>query len=272
MGIQVRGREFQDLDNPQGRAVVVIDESLAARFFPKSSPIGSYLVLDEGNGDATPREIVGVAGAVRHFSLDEEALNTIYIPLYQTSPAFVPRRTTTLQLAVRTAGQPMRTAETIRTELGRIAGDVPASSPRTMEQYWASAIASRRFNRSLLSGFALAALLLAASGLYALISCSVARRTREIGVRMALGARRGSIAGLVLREGLSVVLPGVAVGIAGAAAAGRLLKTLLYGTEPFDAAALAGAAALLIAVAVAATLAPAWKATRVDPLAALRAE
>jgi putative ABC transport system permease protein len=272
MEIAIRGREFVDLDGPHSRPVVVVDDSLARKFFPSTDALGSHIVLDEGNGESKPREIVGVAAAVKHFSLDEEPLNTIYLPLYQTWPSFIPKRTTTIRLVVRANRNPMKTADTIRTELARIANDVPTSVPRTLEQDWSATLASRRFNRTLIAVFAGAALLLAVSGLYALISYSVVCRTREIGVRAALGARRSSIITLVLQEGLGLVLVGVAIGLAGTLLIGRLIAKMLYETSPIDPVVLLAASILLVLAAILAILVPAWRATRIDPLTALRAE
>jgi hypothetical protein len=272
MGIALEGRGFTELDSARSRPVIVVDRALASRFFSTGEAIGAHIVLDEGTGDATLREIVGVGASVKHFTIDEQPLPTIYIPIYQTSPSFVPKRTTTIQLVVRARDEPMRVAEAVRERLARLAADVPSSRPRTIDQFWSAAMASRRFTRTLFTTFAVTALLLAASAMYAVISFGVAHRTRELGIRMALGARRATIHGLVLAEGLRIIVPGVLAGVAGSFAAGRLVEGLLFGVAPFDAVTLSIAAGILTTVAVLATIIPARRATRIDPAIALRPE
>src|SRR5258706_835010 len=269
LGIPIRrGREFEDLDNPLRQPVAVIDETLAARFLKDADAVGSHLVLDMGDGPARDMRIVGVAGGVKHFSLDENFLMTIYMPIDQLPPG----QTNSVQLALRAHGDPMRVAEEIRARLAKIAADTPASPPRKLEEYWAGAIAARKFNRTLLAFFAIAALLLAASGLYALISYSMAQRTREIGIRVALGAGRDRVIGLVVGEGMRTEFAGAVLGLLGSFAAGRGLEGLLYGVPPNDLPTLAITSILLLGAGALAALVPARRGTRDGPILAPRAE
>jgi putative ABC transport system permease protein len=220
-------------------------------------------------GSGTPREmeIVGIASPVKHFTLDEEPLVTLYIPLYQMKPNIL-----SCELAVRTHGDPLRAADTIRSAVQKVDPEVPASVPRTLDQFWSAAIAGRKFNSTLLAIFAAAALLLAAAGLYALLSFTVAQRTREIGIRMAVGAGRASVLGLIVRDGMTLALTGIALGCAGSLLAARWIATLLFGVRSSDIATLAAAGVVLIVTAMLALILPAWRATRVDAMVALRTE
>jgi putative ABC transport system permease protein len=154
----------------------------------------------------------------------------------------------------------------------KVDSEVPASVPRTLDQFWSAAIAGRKFNSTLLAIFAAAALLLAAAGLYALLTYSVAQRTREIGIRMAVGAGRASVLGLIVLDGMALALSGIALGIAGSITAARWIGTLLFGVRSGDVATLAAAALVLIVTAMLALIMPAWRATRVDAMVALRTE
>jgi len=268
-----QGRAFTEADHERAAGVVVIDEVLADRYWPHASPLGAHLLLDYGTGEA-PREfeIVGVAGNVKHVSLNEEPTATLYGPLAQVPPSVVTSRAANLSIVVRSAAETQTLAASVRRELQAVDPQAPASSARTMNQFLAAALAARRFNMLLLSVFAGAALLLAAAGVYAVISSSIAERTREIGIRLALGARAVDVLKLVVREGMKLVGIGVVIGLAGAVALTRMMTSLLYGVSATDPVTLIGVAALLVGVALVAALVPARRATKVDPMSALRCE
>jgi predicted permease len=270
LGIPIaRGREFTRWDTAGSPQVVVIDQELARRFFPERSPIGTRLRLEIAVGRWREVEIVGVAGQVKHDDLNEVAAATVYVPLAQVPPQMVGFVTPRLHLVVRGTAPAM--ADLVRREVRLVDAQVPISGMRPLDALVAAAVAPRRFGAGLLSGFAIAALLLAASGIYAVTSYSVSQRTREIGVRMALGAARGDIARLVLLDSVRPIGLGLAAGFGAAAVSARALSGLLYGVGALDGWSFAAAGAALAASALLASWLPARRATRVDPVIALRA-
>ena len=270
----VRGRDFVETDNERGAGVVVIDQALARRFFANQNPIGAHIVIRMGDGAAAlpDYEIVGIAENVKHVSLDEEAVATFYGPIPQAPKSAVPFLANNFSLVVRTSLDPETLAVSVRRELRRIDADVAVSSVKPMGQFLSASVAARKFNLTLLAAFAGTALLLAASGLYGVIAYLVTQRTREIGVRIALGAQRGDLMRLILRESLALLAIGLAVGLVAALAATQLLRSLLYGVGTTDFSTYAIVIALLSAAAILASLIPARRATNVDPVIALRAE
>jgi putative ABC transport system permease protein len=269
----VRGREFTDADNERSAGVVVIDRALARRFFPNRDPIGAHILITLGDSSAPPEyEIVGVVESVKHVTLTEDPTPTFYGPIPQTPMGVVPFLATNFSLVVRTGIDPEALAGSVRHELRAIDPDVAVSSVKPMRDFLAASIASRKFNLILLVALATTALLLAAGGLYGVIAYLVTQRTREIGVRLALGAQRFDIFSLVLGHSFRLVIVGVAVGLAGAIAATRLLTSLLYATSATDPFAFAAVAALLILVALLASYLPARHAMKIDPMEALRHE
>jgi len=178
----------------------------------------------------------------------------------------------TMTLVLRTGGDPNAMLEPVRAIVQRLDPDIPLSRVATMDEVVGTAVQDQRFSTTLMAGFALLALLLAAVGIYAVVSYSVTQRTREIGIRVALGADQTSVRRLVLTQGMAPALGGIALGLAGAAALTRFLHSLLYGVSPFDPLAFLGPPLVLLLVAAASTLLPAIRATRVDPMHALRAE
>jgi predicted permease len=273
MGIPLlAGRDFDEHDNPAGADVAVINEEFARRYWPDSSPLGAHIQIDDGGSDWHELEVVGVVGNVKHFGLDGQPTVDVYASLEQ-----IPQIATVWAVGnqfwlVRTAGDPAALAEPFRRELRGVDADVATTSARTMEQYVAGSIAPRRFNAQLLAIFAVAALLLAAAGIYGVISYTVARRTNEIGIRMALGAQPRDIFRLIVGGALRVAACGIAVGLAGALVLTRLLSSLLFQVKASDPIIFGGVVLVLGGVAAIAAALPARRATRVDTLVALRYE
>ncbi|HEX5706692.1 MAG TPA: ABC transporter permease, partial [Pyrinomonadaceae bacterium] len=263
LGIQLlRGRALTDADTAEGQRVVVVDEDLAQHFWPDGEAIGKQLHVV----GPKPFEIVGVARRVRSYGLDAQARMRLYVPAAQT-PMHL------MHLAVRSSNSnPEQLARAVAAEVRALDADQPVYSVRTMDDALAQSLAPRRLNATLLAVFATVALTLAAIGVYGVISYSVARRTHEIGVRMALGAQRGDIMRLVLRQGMLLALCGVAAGVLAALALTRVMTGLLFGVSATDPLTFAFVALVLAAVATLACLIPARRATKVDPMVALRYE
>jgi predicted permease len=262
----LRGRLFGEADGPDTPHVAVISESLARRRWPDEDPLGRHVEFGNMDGDLRLFTIVGVVGDVREAGLDREPRPTFYAfyrqrPRAAASPSFV----------VRADGPPAPLVSAARRLVRELDPELPPRF-RTIEEIRAASLADRRFTLLLLGAFGTAALLLAALGIYGVTSYSVARRTREVGIRMALGARPAEVLGLVLGEGVRPVAAGAGLGILAALALSRLMSSHLFGVAPGDPATLAGVAALLALVALLACLAPARRAIRADPIVALRAE
>ncbi len=264
MGIRLRaGRVFDARDVAGAPAVALVSESLARRVWPGEDPVGSRLVADE-----RPVLVVGVVADVRLEGLDAEAPQAIYVPFAQATFGLFPDWG--LDMVVRSATDPAALAAAVRREVEAVDPTLPVFALRPLEDVVAASLARRRVAMSLLAAFATLAAVLSAVGLYGVVSQSARRRTQEIAVRVALGARRRDVGGLILKEGLVLALAGGALGLATALAAGRLLSTLLFGVGPHDVATLVGSSLLLGVIAVGASLAPALTAARADPLVALR--
>jgi putative ABC transport system permease protein len=267
MGVPlVHGRLLDERDLPDGAHVAVISESLAAAQWPGEDPLGRLVQFGNMDGNLQPFTIVGVVGDVREASLEAEPRPTFYGHFAQR-----PGNLVDFTVVAAGPGDPAATVAAAREIVASLDPDVPPSF-RTLEEVFAASLSERRFNLLLLGSFAFAALVLAIMGIYGVISFSVARRTRELGVRMALGAQQASVVGLVLREGILLAALGIAFGLVGASALGRVLGVFLYGVGSGDPLTFASAALLLVAVALAASWIPARRAARVDPMAALRAE
>jgi putative ABC transport system permease protein len=262
----VAGRTFTDGDTERTPLVVVVSKALANRYWPGHDPLGKRLRMPMPSPPYTQTwvTIVGVAGDTRYRELQASRLD-LYMSHLQSEEGLK-------HLVVRTHGDPMALVGPIREAVRSLDRDLVLDDVTTMEALVDTALGGARFGMQLLSGFALTALALAALGTYGVVAYMVGRRTREIGVRMALGARARSVMGLVLREGMGPVLVGLAAGIAGSFALARALAGLLFGVPPHDLAAPAAAAALLGLAALAACLVPARRAAAVDPAAALRDE
>jgi putative ABC transport system permease protein len=270
MGIrQLSGRTFERLDNrEEALDVAIVDRKLAKRVFGEESPLGAELLVDHFNEktfslERLPVRIVGVVDNVRSASLAAEGRETIYVPYVFNS--FLP-----LTYVVRTAADPASLIARIRAEASAMDPDVPIAELSTLASYVSNAMSQTRFLLALIGAFAVLALGLASLGLYGVISYSAKQRTREIGVRVALGATERDVVRLILGQGLVVALAGIALGLAGAAALTRVVSAYLVGVSATDPITFAGVPALLLAVAIVATFVPARRASRVDPNVALR--
>lgn len=262
----LRGRLFKDADSFDAPGVAVITESVARQKWPDQDPIGHTIEFGNMDGDLRLLTIVGIVGEVRTRRLETAPRPTIYVNYRQR-----PRKTGDFTIVLRTTSDP----ETIFPPARRILSELdPTIPPRfnTFDQVFSASLNGRRFNLLLVGVFAGAALLLAMAGIFGVLAYSVARRTREIGVRIALGASTGNVLRLVLRQALITTVIGVAVGLAGSALLTRTMRSLLFEVSPDDPVTLAGVALLLLLVALLASYIPARRATRVDPIVALRYE
>ncbi len=273
MGIPVlQGQEFTDADSAETRPVALVSRTLARQFFPEGDAIGKHLRIDDNNTGPRPVEIVGVVGDVKQSSLDRSPTYDVYISLEQMHPDAVVWMRSNMFWMLRTKHEPMALASSFRTALREVAYDVPASSVQPMESYFSASVAPRRFNLQLLAVFSIAGLLLATTGIYGVMSYSVSLRARELGILMALGARRETILMQVLRNGAVVALIGMAAGLAGAAALGRVIQGLLFEVDALDAVTYAAVMGVLLATSLLACYLPARRAAGTDPLRALRCE
>jgi putative ABC transport system permease protein len=257
------GRTFMEQDANSGSRGIIINETMRRRFWPAESPLGKRISYEWDKG--VWLTIVGVVGDVKEFGLDAETRPEMFVPISEQAPPW-------MSLVVRTSSDPMSLLPAVQTQIGAVFKDVPAFDVRTMEQWLADSLGGRRFSMVLLGLFAALALLLAAVGIYGVVSYSVAERTHEIGIRMALGATRRSVLLLAIRNGLVLTASGVALGLAGALALTRLLASLLYDVKPGDPLTFGAVALLLIGVTLLACYLPARRATKVDPMVALRYE
>ncbi len=265
MGIPlIRGRDLSLGDTPTTRRVALINQTFARRYFPGQDPIGKRLTtsdLKEGKWAL----IVGVVGDIKHEKLEDKPRPEIYLPYTQ---AMWP----TMSILVRTATAPESLTAALRAQVAAVDPDQPVGMIRTMEQVVSESIAQPRFNTLLIASFATIALVLAAVGIYGVMAYSVNQRTHEIGIRMALGAAQKDILGLVVGQGMLLALSGVAIGAVAAFAITRVLESLLYGVSAADPATFAFVAVILVTIALVACYLPARRATRVDPMIALRHE
>lgn len=272
MGITLlQGRDFDARDTLQGNPVVIINETLARKYFPEQNPIGrrispSFAIDDRGT---LAREIIGIVKDVHHASLREESGNEIYAP-HSQAPF------NTITMVARTSGDPRGLPSGLIASVGRevsaLDSELPVFNVRTLEETLSRSVAQPRFNTLLLAIFAGVALLLTAIGLYGVMAYSVTQRTREIGIRLALGAQTSNVLGLVIRQGMLLASAGVAIGLVAAFALTRLLGSFLFGISATDPLTFAGIALLLVMVALVACFIPARRATKVDPMIALRYE
>jgi len=267
LGIRLRsGRLIEPRDVEGSQPVAVINDELARRFFPGEDPIGKRITF--GNPDDTASiwwTVVGVVGTVAQKGLTAEPYSQIYRPMAQ-------RPARSVFVSIRTAGDPLSVARAARQALKSVDPDLPLNDLRTMEQRIAANIAQPRVSVALLGIFAAVALVLAAIGIYGVVSYTVAQRTREIGIRMALGAKPADVLRIVIRQGMTPVAAGVALGVVGAFAATRAMATLLYGVSATDPMTFVVVAVFLGAVALVATYLPARRAMGVPPTEALRYE
>lgn len=260
----LQGRLFNQADRGNTPPVVLVNETMARRLWPAETPLGRSISFTVAGQNVTA-EIIGVVGAVRPTGFDSEPRPEFYLH-YPQSPASL------ATVFVRTAGDPAPLLAAVKAEIREVNRNQAFLSVYTFAQLVDKTTAQRRFNLLWLGAFAVLALILATVGLYGLISFSTAQRTKEIGVRMALGAQQSDVLNLVMKEGISLALIGVTLGLVAVAATGRLMKSLLFGVSSTDPLTFACAAVLLILVALLACYIPARRATKVDPLVALRYE
>jgi len=273
----LRGRVFTDGDTGASARVVIINDAMAKKFWPKEDPIGQVVLIGKGLGpqfEEPTREIVGIVGNVRENGLNNAGIEVMYIPQAQMTEGLTALAANVIPLswAVRTATAAASFRAALERELHAVDGQITISRPRTMEQVLSASVARTNFNAVLLSVFAGAALMLAAIGLYGLMSYSVEQRTREIGIRMALGANRATMLRAVMREAMTLAGFGVVIGLGLAYGLTRLLASLLFGVQANDPYAFVIVAVVLTIVAAAAALIPARRATTIDPAIALRYE
>jgi predicted permease len=282
MGIPLlRGRYLGPQDMRRGSHVVVIDEVMARTVFPKEDPLGKGIMVADLSGAlgselAVPMEIVGIVGHVNHWGLDSDASarvrSELYLPWSQVPDQFMKGTAAAGVFVVRTGTDPLAAVAAVRGAVLEAGQDQPVYGVRTMDQIVSASIADRRFSMLLLGIFAGLAVLLAVVGIYGVVSYTVAQRTREIGIRMALGAGQADVLKVVVAQGMLPVLAGVAIGLAASFGLTRLMAGMLFGVSAGDPATLTGVALVLAGVALAATLVPARRATRVAPVVALRYE
>jgi putative ABC transport system permease protein len=276
MGMRlVRGRLFDATESPDSPKTVVVNETLARRLWPDEDPIGKRLKQGWPETPDHPtrpdvyfspwREVVGVVSDVKTNGITSETPLQAYLPILQEPARF-------LAIVIRSAADPASLAPPLESVVRDLDKDLPLTQTRTMDQVLDTSIARQRVSMIIFVVFAIVALTLASVGLYGVVAHGVTERTHEIGVRMALGAEARHVLGLVVRQGLSMACVGAVVGVAGAVALSRWIQGLLFGVTATDPATLAAVVAMLLAVALVACYVPAWRATRVDPTTALRAE
>jgi putative ABC transport system permease protein len=265
----LRGRAFTSADHASAAPVALVNRTFAERHWPDGDPLGAYLSIDD---DPAHRqvEIVGIVGDVKHYGLDDPPSLDVYVPYAQAPQSAAVWLANSTSWVLRTSVDPAVLAPAVRREVQSVDAEVAATTIQGMEQAMAGTVAPRRFNVVLLQAFALGALLLAATGIYAVTAHQTAQRSRELGLRLALGARRRQILSLVLAQGMTPVLAGLAVGLVAALALSRAIEGLLFGVTARDPATFALAPLVLAAAAAAASYLPARRATRVDPVQALR--
>jgi predicted permease len=265
----IAGRDFNERDDLQSPRVVIVNEAFAKRFFPNENPLGKLITpgLRE-HGKKVARQIVGVVGDVRHKALSEEVTPEYYLP-YSQIPG------SGMSICLRASGDPTGLTSAARSTLFSMDPDLPIYDVKTMTNYVAASVAQPRLHALLLEGFAALALVLTTIGIYGVVAYSVVQRTQEIGIRMTLGASRGDVLKMVLHSGLRLVGLGILIGVLGAAVVTRSfssLSGLLFQVKPLDTMTFVSVTAILIVVSLLASYIPAWRATRVDPMKAVRYE
>jgi putative ABC transport system permease protein len=259
----LRGRGFETRDRDSTSPVVVVNQAFTERLLDGDEPVGQR--IRTGDGDGPWREIVGVVGNVKHMDLTQQASPETYVPLHQAAPE-------SMALVVRASGPTTGLAAAIETAMRLLDPDQPADGVYPMEQVVGTAMIVQRASAQFTAGFAVVALLLATTGLYGVIAYVAAQRVPELAIRMALGAQPGDVLRLVLRQGVVLALVGIGVGLAASLAITRLLASLLYGLTPTDPATFVLVAIGLVTVTLVACLLPARRASRLDPMTALRLE
>ena len=263
----IQGRAFSSQDQPGGQIVAIIDEEFVRKYYRGQNPIGKRITFGAPPGKQPDYiNIVGVVAHTMHEGLDAKPRIQLYLP-YSQRPSFQ-----NMSVAVRTSGDPLLMARPVREAIHTVDKDMPLSNVKSMDELLESSLGQRRLSMILLGAFSAIALLLASIGIYGVLAYSVTQRSRELGIRMALGAARGRVLRLVIGQGMALAVVGIAIGLGGAFALTRLLASQLYSITPTDPTTFVGVSVLLASIALAATLIPALRATRVDPVIALREE
>jgi putative ABC transport system permease protein len=273
----LRGRNFDRRDTSNSARVVIINEAMAKKYWPQADPLGQRMIIGQGLGsdfEEGPREIVGVVGSVTEAGLSNGLVPTMYVPQGQITNGITKLVSGLLPISwlIRTKTDPLAAVSPVRHEFEAMDGQLTPSKILTLEAVIKDSTTRENFNMLMLSVFAAVALLLAAVGIYGLMSYAVEQRTQEIGIRMALGAGRAAMMKMILGQGMRLVLAGVVLGLSAAFGLTRLLAGLLFGVKAADPLAFAAVALILTAVALLAAFVPAQRATRVDPILALRQE
>jgi putative ABC transport system permease protein len=268
----IRGRDLSEADAAGRPGAALISEALAKRYWPNEDPLGKHLTLTFS--PEIVREVVGIVGDVKMDSLDQtRPVDTIYSSLGQLSASpGEPWRSFGMTLATRTFSTPQNAITAVTSAIHQVDPEIPVTDVLGMDEVIAQSISPQRFNLLLLASFAALALLLAAVGIYSVLSYSVRRRVREIGIRMALGATPSHVLRMIVGDGLKPIILGVAIGLAAAVALSRVVASLIFGVRPTDPLTFSAVALLLIVVGVLASVLPAYRATRVEPIRILREE
>jgi putative ABC transport system permease protein len=268
----IRGRDLSDADSAGRPGAALISDALAKRFWPNEDPLGRHLTLTFSPGIV--REVVGIVGDVKVDSLDEtRPVDTIYVPLGQLSASPGESwRSFGMTLTTRTFSTPQNAITAVTSAIHQVDPEMPVTDVFSMDEVIAQSISPQRFNLLLLASFAALALVLATVGIYSVLSYSVRRRVREIGIRMALGAMPSQVLRMVVGDGLKPIVLGVGIGLAAAALLSRVVASLVFGVRPTDPLTFSAVALLLVVVGVLASIIPAYRATRVEPISILREE
>jgi putative ABC transport system permease protein len=263
----IKGREFTEADVVGKPGAIIINEALALREWPDENPIGKKMSIGIRHYSYEPKEweIIGVVRNVRHFSLDTEPVPEMYVPHAQQQWPF-------LTFTIRTTSDPMALVDTIRNQIWSVDSDLPVSKIQTMQSLVDQQVAQPRFFLKMLAIFAGVALVLASIGIYGVMSHTITQRAHEIGVRRAMGAQKRDVLTLIIRQEVALILISVLIGLAGAFAVTRIMRSLLYGVSSTDPLIFMVTPLLLIGVALVASYIPARRATKVDPQVALRYE
>jgi predicted permease len=261
----IRGRFFAEQDIKGSQRVVIVDENMARTYWPKADPVGKRLKFGGADSDSPWMSVVGVVADVKHYALDSDSRVALYVPHMQVGAG-------SLSIAVRTTADLLSAAAAVTREARALDPNLPLYDVKTMEQWLSESLARRRFAMLMLGVFAIVAMLLAGVGIYGVMSYAVAQRTREIGIRVALGAQTRDVLRLIVRQGMSLTGIGVGLGLVAAIAATRLMASLLFGVRATDPLTFAAIALLLALVALLACWIPARRATKVDPMVTLKYE
>jgi putative ABC transport system permease protein len=271
----IRGRAFTDQDNAAAPKVVIINQAMAKRYWANGDPLADRLTVGGGLGPRmglVGHQIVGIVGDVRDGALNRDPGPVMYFPWAQVPDAHSANLIDIVPIAwiIRTRGEPYALSAAIQRELRIASGGLPAARPRSMEEVVSRSTARSDFNMILLTTFAAAALVLAAIGIYGLMAYSVQQRTQEIGIRMALGAEPSSVLAMVVRQGMTLVALGLALGVLGGLVISRVMSGLVFGIAAYDPVTFLAGGGVLAAVGALACLLPARRAAEVDPMIALR--